>query len=48
MQNLDGLRQKWTASVEAAGSIDALEAIRVEALGKKGEITGLMKTLGAL
>ena len=48
MQNLDGLRRKWTASVEAAGSIDALEAIWVEALGKKGEITGLMKTLGAL
>ncbi len=48
MQNLDGLRLKWTTSIEGAASIDALEAIRVEALGKKGEITGLMKTLGAL
>ena len=48
MQNLDGLREKWTASINGAASIDALEAIRVEALGKKGEITGLMKTLGAL
>ncbi|MGE3968757.1 MAG: phenylalanine--tRNA ligase subunit alpha [Dongiaceae bacterium] len=31
-----------------AGSIEALETIRVEALGKKGEITGLMKSLGAM
>jgi len=48
MQNLDGLRDKWLAAVESAGSGEALETIRVEALGKKGEISGLMKTLGEL
>src|SRR5262245_39219554 len=48
MQNLDGLRDKWLAAVENAGSSETLEAIRVDALGKKGEISGLMKTLGEL
>ncbi|TXH37476.1 MAG: phenylalanine--tRNA ligase subunit alpha [Rhodospirillaceae bacterium] len=48
MQNLDGLRDKWLAAVQDAGNVDALEAIRVDALGKKGEISGLMKSLGTL
>jgi len=48
MQNLSELESKWKGAAEAAATADALEAIRVEALGKKGEITGLMKTLGTL
>ena len=48
MQNLTELETKWKGAAETAGTVDALEAIRVEALGKKGEITGLMKTLGTL
>jgi len=47
-EDLGGLTRKWEAAVAGADSIDALEAIRVEALGKKGEITGLMKSLGAM
>lgn len=34
--------------VAAAGDLDALDAVRVQALGKKGEITQRMKTLGRL
>jgi phenylalanyl-tRNA synthetase alpha chain len=34
--------------VQEAGNVDALETIRVDALGKKGEISGLMKSLGTL
>jgi phenylalanyl-tRNA synthetase alpha chain len=48
MQNLDALRDKWLGAVTEAGSVEALETIRVDALGKKGEISGLMKTLGEL
>ncbi len=42
-KNLGELETKWKGAAETAATVDALEAIRVEALGKKGEITGLMK-----
>jgi len=48
MQQLDGLQEKWLSAVAGAGGLEQLEALRVEALGKKGEVTGLMKTLGGL
>jgi phenylalanyl-tRNA synthetase alpha chain len=48
MQNLDALKDKWLTAVADAGAVETLEAIRVDALGKKGEISGLMKTLGEL
>ncbi len=36
------------AAINAAASLDALEAIRVAALGKAGSVTALMKTLGQM
>jgi len=48
MQDLEGLKAELTEAVSAAGSLEALEQVRIEALGKKGRVTGLMKTLGAL
>ena len=36
------------ASVESADSLAALDAVRVDALGKKGWISALMKTLGGM
>ncbi|WP_431572808.1 phenylalanine--tRNA ligase subunit alpha [Hypericibacter sp.] len=42
------MEKKWLEAVAAASGLDALEALRVDALGKKGEISGLMKGLGAL
>ncbi|UAJ10302.1 phenylalanine--tRNA ligase subunit alpha [Glacieibacterium megasporae] len=36
------------AAIDAAASLDALEAIRVAALGKAGSVTALMKTLGQM
>ncbi|RAU21641.1 phenylalanine--tRNA ligase subunit alpha [Paramagnetospirillum kuznetsovii] len=48
MQDLDQLRAQALADVAAAASLDQLEAVRVAALGKKGTITGLMKTLGSM
>jgi phenylalanyl-tRNA synthetase alpha chain len=46
--DLDTVKAKWVDAAAAAASSAALEAVRVEALGKKGEITGLMKGLGAM
>jgi len=48
MQQLEGLREKWLAAIGSADRAEALESIRVEALGKKGEITALLSSLGTL
>ncbi|MDD9900943.1 MAG: phenylalanine--tRNA ligase subunit alpha [Alphaproteobacteria bacterium] len=48
MSNLDALKQDITAAVQAANDIAALEDVRVSALGKKGKVTEMMKTLGKL
>jgi phenylalanyl-tRNA synthetase alpha chain len=48
MQDLDQIRDKWIAATESAATPDTLEQIRVEALGKKGEVSLLMKSLGGL
>ncbi len=48
MENLEQLQRQALERVEAAENVEALEAARVRALGKKGEITQLMKTLGGL
>ncbi len=48
IEQLGGLREKWLAAVAAAAQPEGLENIRVEALGKKGEISALMRALGGL
>jgi phenylalanyl-tRNA synthetase alpha chain len=48
MSQLDALKKEITAAVEAANDIGALEDVRVTALGKKGRVTEMMKTLGTL
>ena len=48
MENLDALVSQALEAVERAEDINALEQIRVQYLGKKGELTQLMQTLGKL
>ncbi len=48
MQNLETVKRKWLDATAGAGDVAALEQVRVEALGKKGEISQLMKGLGGL
>ncbi|HTR83024.1 MAG TPA: phenylalanine--tRNA ligase subunit alpha [Reyranella sp.] len=48
MDDLSTIRSKALGAVEQAGDLAALDAARVAVLGKKGSVTGLMKTLGAL
>src|ERR1700748_1343414 len=42
------LRDALTARIAAAADLAALEALRVEALGKQGSITALLKSLGGM
>ena len=46
MENLDALVSQALEAVEQAADVSALEQIRVQYLGKKGELTQVMKTLG--
>ncbi len=48
MNNIDALKQELVETVKAANDIAALEDVRVTALGKKGKVTDMMKTLGSL
>ena len=48
MTDLDPLERDLLAQVEAAADEAALEAVRVAALGKKGSVSELLKTLGAM
>ncbi len=45
---IDPLRQEILDAVSAADSREALEQVRVSALGRKGRVTGLMKNLASL
>lgn len=46
--DLEGLISEATHMVSEASSLDALEAVRVELLGKKGRLTGVLKSIGSL
>lgn len=48
MDNVESLLAQARAEVSAAADLAALDAIRVRYLGKKGEITALLKQLGHL
>jgi phenylalanyl-tRNA synthetase alpha chain len=48
MSAIGKLEDGILAAVAQAGDETALEAVRIDALGKKGSISGLMKTLGAM
>ena len=48
MEDIEGLRSRLIEAVNQADSLAALEEVRISALGKKGEITAQMKTLGKL
>ena len=46
MENLDALVSQALEAVKQAADVNALEQLRVQYLGKKGELTQVMKTLG--
>jgi phenylalanyl-tRNA synthetase alpha chain len=48
MTELASLQIETLGAVNAATTLDALEAVRIETLGKQGSITALLKTLGQM
>ncbi|HRK95771.1 MAG TPA: phenylalanine--tRNA ligase subunit alpha [Rhodospirillales bacterium] len=46
--DLESVRDAVLAAVEAAGSADALETLRIAELGKKGRITQMMRSLAGM
>ena len=48
MTEITSLKNGLLTEIAAADTLDAVEALRVGALGKSGVITGLLKTLGAM
>lgn len=48
MENLEELKTKLLADINAASDLKGLDELRVAVIGKKGVITDKMKTLGAL
>ncbi len=46
--DLDKMTSAWLARIAGAADLPALEALRVEALGKQGAVTQLLKTLGGM
>ncbi len=48
MTDIATLQSQTIAAIEAAESLDALEAIRIGALGKQGTVSALLKSLGGM
>ena len=48
MENLDALVSQALEAVGSSEDVNGLEQLRVQYLGKKGELTSVMKTMGAL
>jgi len=48
MTDLEDLSLHLLTAIEACTGLDALDAVRVDALGKQGRVTQLLKTLGGM
>lgn len=48
MADIDQVKADLLGQIDAAANADAVEAVRVSALGKSGTITALLKTLGGM
>ena len=48
MTEIEDLKTHLLTAVSAAAGLDALESVRVDALGKQGRVTQLLKTLGGM
>ncbi|MBI1186584.1 MAG: phenylalanine--tRNA ligase subunit alpha [Alphaproteobacteria bacterium] len=46
--DVEALERELTARIDAAADEAALEAVRIDALGKQGLVSGLMRTLGQM
>jgi phenylalanyl-tRNA synthetase alpha chain len=48
MTEIEQLKSQTLAAIGSADNLDALEAVRIDALGKQGSVSALLKTLGQM
>lgn len=48
MTDIANLQSELIAAIDGADTADALEAVRIAALGKQGSVSALLKTMGAM
>lgn len=48
MTDISKLQSELTAAIDSADTLDALETVRIAALGKQGSVSALLKTMGAM
>ena len=48
MSDIETIEKEALAAIDGAADLTALDAVRVAELGKKGRVSGLMKTLGGM
>lgn len=48
MSSIEALKKEIVETVQAANDMQSLEDVRIQALGKKGKVTDLMKSLGGM
>jgi phenylalanyl-tRNA synthetase alpha chain len=48
MSDIETLKTELMAAIESADTLEALEAVRVSALGKQGSVSALLKTMGGM
>ena len=48
MQNLESLSSEILAAIETAETLEALETVRIDTLGKKGRVSLMMRDLGGM
>lgn len=48
MSSVESIKSTALQTISESDSLEALEAIRIQYMGKKGELTGLMKQIGSL
>ena len=48
MTDIATLQTELTAAIDSAETLDAVEAVRISALGKQGSVSALLKTMGSM
>jgi len=48
IMDIETLQTELMAAIDSANTLDALEAVRVSALGKQGSVSALLKTMGGM
>ena len=48
IMDIETLQTELMAAIDSSDTLEALEAVRVSALGKQGSVSALLKTMGGM